>query len=54
MLGALRQALCPLPALSVLLQATSQGQLNLAESHRQKRQPQLEGLEALFRGWFLG
>ena len=54
LLYALRQALCPLPPLSQLLNATAQGQLHLADSPRQNRRPQVEGLAPLLRKWILG
>ena len=54
MLRALRQALCPLPPLTVLLEATSRGDLDLADTPRRKRQPQMNRLPELLRGWILG
>ena len=53
MIPALRHALCPLPSLAALLAATSRGQLDLAESPRQ-RQPQLASLSEVLPQWLLG
>lgn len=54
MVRALRHTLCPLPPLSDLLAATSAGLLNLADSRRIKRQPQMAGLASLLKAWLLG
>lgn len=53
LIHALRQALCPSPSITSLLEATARGEFDMAESDR-RRQPQMTGMPSLLAKWILG